>query len=244
MKLEIFKEMINRTVFCALSGIIESRPSHRREEVYLEKSAGKLIMAAANNMRLGFISRAVSDDFPDFNGVIVPAAVLQKIAKRKRGTTPLSISISGNEIHFHIGSVCVSSNLLPGEFIRFYRDPKELPSIFPLLFTVDRLSLLESFRIISAVIDFRWSAVNFYLSPGTLVLHTGDEELSAEDEIPCDYSGDKMTLTFNAKFFREIIEHIDTERVSIRFDDGNATVAVLPEPEQDYHFFIAQRRRN
>ena len=206
MKLEIFKEMINRTVFCALSGIIESRPSHRREEVFMEKSGGKLIMAAANNMRLGFISRSVSDDFPDFTGVIVPAAVLQKIAKRKRGTTPLSISVSGNEIHFHIGSVCVSSNLLPGEFIRFPRDPKELPSILPLLFTVDRLSLLEAFRIISvAVIDYRWSPVNFYLSPGTLGLHTGDEELSAEAEIPCDYSGGKMTLTFNAKFFREII---------------------------------------
>ena len=245
MRLKDFKEMINRTVFCASSGIISPRSARwKGGEVLLEKSGGKLAMAAVNNnCKLGFVSRDAEDDFPDFDRVVVPPEVLQKIAGRKRDTVPLSVSVSGNEVNFHIGSACVAATALPGEFVKFPRAPEEFPRLFPQSFTVDRVSLLELLGIVSAAVKLWKPAVNIDLSPGKLASFTGDDDFSAEAEIPCGYSGEETPLTFNAKFLTEIIGHIDTERVTIRFDVNNATVLVLPEPERGYFYFLAQRKR-
>ena len=247
MKLKDFKEMINQTVFCAPIETFVRRSRHREMlKVYLEKSGGKLIMAATNNRRMGLASR-VAEDFPDFQGLLVPAEVLQKIAKRKRDMVPLSISVYGNDVVFHIGSTCVLTAALPEKFIQFPRNPEEFPQIFPLSFTADRSALVEAFGAVSIMLDLQHWLPKIYLDilPGTLVLHAGNDNYgSAEHEIPCDYSGEKTEMIFHARFFSEILEHIDAERIKIRFDAQNATVVILPEPEQEHHYFLGQIRRN
>ena len=56
-------------------------------------------------------------------------------------------------------------------------------------------------------------------------------------------SGEKMELAFHIRYFTEIIENIGTERVCIRFDEQKSAAVFLPAPEQDYYFFLAQRKR-
>jgi DNA polymerase-3 subunit beta len=247
MELKDFKEIIIQTVFCAPSGTIVRRSPKETLAVFLEKNEGRLIMAATNNRRLGFASRVVGNDFPDFDGLLVPAEVLQKIAKRKRDTVPLSISVTGKEVNFHIGSACFPTMALPGESIKFHRNPEEISQIFPFSFTVDRSVLIEALGRVSIMLDlWRWNpTVYLDILSGTLGLHTSSDEYgSAEHEIPCGFSGEKAELTLHARYFMEILEHIDTERIKIRFGTRNATVVVLPEPERDYHYFLAQIRRD
>jgi len=233
MKLRDFKEMINRTVFCALS----DKDAHFRG-VLLKRSEGKLVMVATNNRVLGFASSNVGDDFPDFGEAVVLPEVLRKIAKRKRDTVSLSISVSGNEVNFHIGSDCVSAETVSGNHPQFVRILENIP---PTSFTVDRLLLLEALGMVSVT---EGGSVYFALSSGTLILQTDDENSSAEVEVPCDYSGEKAELTFSMEYITEIVKHIDTERVSIRFDTRNIIVAIMPVPEQGYFFLLAQKRRN
>lgn len=243
-----FNEMINRTVFCASCGIIKL--GRLCPEVFLEKSAGNLIMAAhTSNRMMGFAVRAVGNDFPDFDGILVPAAILQKIAKRKKDTVPLSVSVSGKEVSFHIGSACVSAMALPGDFIRFYRNPEEFPRILPLSITVDRLPLIKALDMVAVMVEPGNPALELCLSAGTLALRYSGDEGSVDTELPCDncpasqHLGDNVKLSLHVKHFTEIITHIDSERIKIRFDAQNATVAVLPEPERDYYYFLAQRKR-
>ena len=244
MKLKDFQELINRTIFCAGGGLTEAlRPNRKMPEVYIEKSGGNLIMAATNNRRLGYAIRSAGDDFLDFEGILVPAAVLQKIAKRKRDTVPLSISVAGKEVNFHIGHACITTTALAGKFIQFFREPKEYPLRFPYSFTVDRLSLIEAIGFVSVMAEAWCPGLCLGLSPQVLTLRTGDDDSSAEDEISCDFTGENAELVFHVKFFTEIIERINTERVRIRFDTQKAVVVILPEPELDYYYFLAQRKR-
>jgi len=125
MILKDFQEMINQTIFCVSGRRIEA--GREVFEVYLEKTGGKLTLAATDNYRLGVSIRAIGDDFPDFDGVFISAAVLRKIAERKRNTALLSISVSRNEVsgagdivNFYIGSACVSVKAIPSEFFHLY----------------------------------------------------------------------------------------------------------------------------
>jgi len=100
--------------------------------------------------------------------------------------------------------------------------------------------------MVSAVFSLNfWKKVDLKLSAGTLVLCTSEmNEYFAEAEIPCDYTGEKLELRINLDYLRETIEHIETERVLVRFSEKDGMVAVLPVPESNYHFFIMQIRRD
>ena len=241
MKHETFKQMIDQTIFCAASGIIAPRSAHLQGgEVLLEKSKGKLMMAVSNKGRMGCSSRHIGNVFPDFGCIIMPISALQKIHKHKRDL-PFSISVSDKEVHFHIGTKSISAVLIRPEFARFYRIPDETYQTYSHGFTVNRLSLLESLRIVSLGLELSKPAVFLELNPGTLTLRTGGEDCSVEDDVPSNYSGEKTMMEFFAKFFIEIFEHIDAENIAIQFNPGKPTVMILPEPERDYHFFLAQR---
>ena len=91
--------------------------------------------------------------------------------------------------------------MLHEKFMRLYKARESLPELFPESFAVDRQSLLEALRMVSAIVE-GWSYLRLDLSPGTLGLHVvsgGLSEDSAETEIPCDYSGEAATLRFELR---------------------------------------------
>jgi len=239
--LKDFKEMIRRTAFCAGADGNDSCSG-----VFLEKHCGSLVMAATNNRRLGFAKMDAGDALPDFGRIMVSVSVLKKIAKLKADTSTLSISVSDKEVCFCIGSTSITAKRLSCRLGGFPQNQEEFPRIFPLSFTVDRLSFLEALRMVSLVIDLNLGhPVYASLSPGLLALRTDYDGESAEvEEIPCGYSGEKTEAVFNTRYIREVTEHIHTECVTIRFADDHLNVAVLPEPQHDYFYLFAQTRRD
>ena len=240
MTLKDFKEMINRTVFCAMG-----ERGYFFYGVLLKKLEGKLVMIASSNSMMGFAIKDVGNDFPDFDKVIISPKVLQKIAKRKRDKSKVSISVSEKTINFNIGSSSISADLMFDFFPRISPNAEEFSKRFPTpySFVAERLPLIEALKMASAITTFTFVKVAFFLSPGTINLKIFDDEDIAEVEVPCNYSGEDIDFQVDAKYLTESLEHIDTENVNIRID-SNRKIAVIPEPEQDYHFLLAQILRN
>ena len=240
MLLKDFKEMIRRTAFCAGA---DGNDSCRG--VFLEKCGGNLVMAATNNRRLGFAQADAGEAFPDFDRIMVSASVLKRIAKSKADASTVSIRVSDTEAYFCIGSARIATKRLPGKLGGFPQKQDEFPRIFPLSFTVDRLAFLEELRTVSLVIDPSLGhPVYASLSKGSLALHTAYDGESADvEDIPCDYSGGKAEAVFNARYLKEITEHIHTDCLTVRFATDHLNAAVLPKPRQDYFFLFAQMRR-
>jgi len=276
MILKDLQEMINRTVFCASGRKVES--GKEVFEVFIEKKDGELIMAATDRQRLGFSRHFIGDKFPDFDGVFVSAPFLTKIAKQKKSEDPVSITINDKEVNFQIGfsnvtTKAISENLfnlydddkisklfhcvvpkkVMGGFIRHYRNTKSFNTLFSLSLTVNRKVLINSLKNVSVIMDpLRLFPVDIDISPGTMSLSTCDYYGSAEDEIPCDYSGEKTSLLLYAKYFSEVIECIDTDNIQIMFNSVKSTVAVFPVTEslpenssqvQDNYYFLNQMIR-
>jgi len=237
MKLQDFKEMIRRTLFCASGG---NTVSFRG--VLLEKKKGELVMVATNNRLVGFASKTVGDGFPDFDGVLVPPEALEKIAERKQDTAVFAISFSGETINFHIASACISVEAQQGAFPRLPRNGKDfLEDIFPPFWAaVNRQSLLEALGMVSVILEHS-NRLHLAFSEGTVTLRTFEEEDSAATEVPCDYAGESVEIAVNMQYFTQMLEHIDEKCVDLRFDSGK-TLAVLPLQREDYHFFLAQMK--
>ena len=240
MTLKDFKEMINRTLFCAISN-----KDAFYSGVLVKKSEGKLVMVATDNKVIGFAIKDVGDGFPDFDKVVVTPNIFKKIAKRKRDTNFFSISVSEGKIYFHIGSAIICTELQPSNFPRLSPNADDFLKRFPspFSFAVERLQFFEALGMVSAITDLQPLRVYFFLSNGLLSLQTFDGEDTAKVEVPCNYSGESIEFLLSSKYVTEIIEHIDSMRITIRID-GNHKVAIIPEPEQDYYFLLAQMKRN
>ena len=280
MTVKDFKEMINRVVFCAEDGLTLLTPD--RENVYLEFSQGKLVMASRNILpfyRLGAASFDVGETWPDI-AVYMRAAFLWEFArteeakplklklfptpsewafikeKRSMETEPLRFfDAGGGNVYLNIGSSGILierpafSPAKDCQSVRFCHYPEYFSEVFPASFSVDRLALLEALGMLSSIVDPRFSCMLYIrLSAGRMVLRIFDFDDSAKAEIPCDYSGEETRLTFEVKLFRETIEHVDTERVNIRFCMRDADAAILPvrpansaAPKHGYFFILTQR---
>jgi DNA polymerase III sliding clamp (beta) subunit (PCNA family) len=240
MTLKDFKEMINRTLFCAIS-----YKNAFYSGVLLKKSEGKLVMVATDNKVVGLAIKDVGDAFPDFDKVVIAPKILNKIAKRKRDTSLFSISVSEGKIYFHIGSAIICTELQPSNFPHLSPNADDFLKRFPsrFSFVVERIPFFEALSMVSAITDFQPLKVYFLLSNGLLSLQTFDGEDTAKVEVPCNYSGETTEFLLSSKYITEIIEHIETASVNIRIH-GNKKIVVIPEPVQDYYFLLAQIMQN
>ena len=282
MKLKDFREMINRMLFCADEHFARIKPDW--EDVYLEVSGGKLIMATFTVLpfyRMGLASVDLKpDNRSDDCSAYVRAAFLRELAgnenlkslrlgfppsqdewsfaeKHRHGDNePLWFSdAGGGHVYLNIGESALLIRrpaFYSGrgyEFTRYCHDRENyLDDIFPVSFSVDRRMLLEALNTVSVIVTKQFSCMLYAdLSPGKMLMRAFDFGDSAETEIPCDYSGMETGLTFEVKLFRETIEHIETERVNIRFCMGYVDTAILPmhssQHRQDYFFVLSQRTK-
>jgi len=281
MTVKDFKEMIHRVLFCAGANLTALTPEY--ENVYLEVSKGKLVMAAWNILpfyRLGLASIDAEAEYSGNSAFFMKASFLWEFArseksiplkfrgfstldeltfireKRSHEAKPLWFSGAGNgNVYLNIGS---SRLLIKRDAFHYYRNyeftqlcyyPESFTEIFPVSFSVNRLSLLEALRMVSAIVSPQFSCMLYLeLFPGRVVLRAFDFDDSAETEIPCDYSGEETRLTFEVKLFSEIIEHIESERIDIRFCLRDVDTAILPvyspkpaKLQHDYFFILTQR---
>ena len=75
-----------------------------------------------------------------------------------------------------------------------------------------------------------------------LVISGEDMDLSnkAEEKIACEYTGNDIVIGFNAKFFQEMLTHVDTANVRIELSQPNRAAVILPieESETDEKLFM------
>jgi len=262
MQLKDFREMVNRVLFCAKSGLSYG---NAKEEAFLEKKRGELVIAASNEKlyyRLGFATMTVENDFPDFDLIIVRAKDLRKIVRARGTAQSMSIRVSGGEASFYVGSTRITANTLPlptmdsgilkivlelckRNGITKPHNPLMPHEKFMRLYGA-RESLPERFPSFFAVncpllletldivsaIADGWSYLTLNLSHGTLVLRVISDGDSAEAEIPCNYSGEAATLEFMLGFFTEIIKRVGDDFVSVRFMDGYAAITPAHSAER------------
>ena len=270
MTVKDFAEMVNRVLFCTKNMISKFAGSTAQyAELYLEKTEGNLIMTASSEepyYQSGFVRHNAGDDFPDFHGTYLSVRKMGEVAKMK-GVRLLSISPHANkewddvfsiyrhytELRFTSESACISvredSSYSDFNWIGRYGNADKLARFFPCSVSLNRLSFLEALNMVASIANLRFSCLLYLdLFPGTLVLRTFDFEDSAIIEIPCEYSGNETTLTFEVKLLAETIKHIGTEHVSIRFAQRKVNAAILPvhsrketKEQHDYFFILGQK---
>lgn len=206
-----FKEMIKETIFA----VSVDRNRYFMTGVYLIKENDVLTMVATDGRRLSCDSKK-GLNVPDFQPAIIPTKILSCILKNAPEEGNIQIAVIDKSIFVKFGNVEFSSVLIEGQFPNY---KKVIPEQLTKSFQVNKADLDAALKRTTIMIDRKVSRIIFKISSGMLKLISPESDNgSADEEIPCRYDGQDISMALNFVYVTEPLKVIDSENVVFDFN--------------------------
>ena len=201
--------------------------------IRLEIEGSKLTMAATDRFRLAV--RELEWEPGDAGlstAVLVPARTLADAAKTLAGKGAVQLALADRD-----GMLGLAGNgrqsttrLLDAEFPKYRQ---LLPTEHTSQALLEVAPMLEAIKRVSLVAD-RGAQVRLEFSEGSLRLTAGgDDEGSAEEQLPCELEGEPLTIAFNPGYLLDGLNALHTERAHLGFTTPSRPALARPVSADD-----------
>ena len=232
MPIKDFREMVTQSVFA----VSDDETRYFMNGVYLEKSEDKINMVATDGRRLAFVSKKAGKNIDDFQGIIIPPKILQTIINRSGEEGLISISISDKMIFLNFASYQFSSVLIEGMFPNY---KKVIPETQEFSLSVQRKEMINALKRVSLMVEKKSHRIYLGISSGKMAVYSEEGELgTVEDEIPCKYDGEDITIALNYRYLEEPFKIMMEDDVKIRFSSATKAITIEPVPEKDFFHIV------
>lgn len=233
--------LINRTVFA----ITQEESRYALNGALLLFSEGRLQMVATDGHRLALAGAIIEEaaDNGDHLKVIIPKKALNELAKLTAGSEEgLELSRDENHLYFEIQNRYLTSRMVAGQFPNYELVlPKNNDKSISL--NVDKLS--QAIRRAALMADERSHGVKIDLSNGKLSITAQSADVGeAKEVIPLEYSGDNLSIGFNAQYLLDFLGVVGTDEVLFEFKDEQSPALLRPsgEGQSDYRYVVMPMR--
>jgi DNA polymerase-3 subunit beta len=201
--------------------------------IRVEINGSNLTMAATDRFRLAVRELQWEPGDADIEtAVLVPARTLAEAAKTLAGKQPVQLALADRD-----GMLGLAGNnrrsttrLLDAEFPKYRQ---LLPTEHTSAAVIDVAPLVEAIKRVSLVAD-RAAQVRMEFTEGSLRLAAGgDDEGSAEEQVPCELEGEPLTIAFNPSYLLDALAALRTERAHLSFTTPNRPALVRPVSPND-----------
>ena len=232
MPIKDFKEMVQQSVFA----VSDDETRYFMNGVYMEKSEGKINMVATDGRRLAFVGKHVDKKIEDFTGIIIPPKILNTVIKRSGDEGLINISINDKMIFINFASYQFSSVLIEGSFPNY---KKVIPENQEFSLSVRRDEMTDALRRVSLMVDKKSHRIYLGVSSGKMAVSSEESEIgTVDDEIPCKYEGEEITIALNYRYLEEPFKAMTDDEIKIRFSSATKAITIEPIPEKDFFHIV------
>ena len=225
------KDMIQQTIF----SVSEDQNRYFMTGVYFTKKDDKFVMVSTDARRLSYAEKPLPSGI-NFESAIVPTKILKCILKNAPDEGNISVAVVDKLIFVRFGNYEFSSKLLDGQFPNYQ---KVIPESQSYSFAVNKADLDSALKRIEIMIDKKVNRILFKIAAGTLTLTSPESEIgTADEEIPCQYAGNEITIALNSKYVAEPLKNISSEYVVFEFTEVMKAITMRPEPASDFFHII------
>lgn len=230
LQAQILKEAINKTVFA--SAIDETRPVLTGVSLSLE--GNKLILASTDSYRLAEKKITVSENTGKKIKTIVPARTMQELARLiSLQTEEVKISIAENQIAFDADSYKIISRVLEGEFPDYSQIiPKDISTHIKI--NLNKLS--NALKLSMSFAREVSNNIKIKAQPGENleIIATSPQVGDSTSSLEADIKGDKIEMSFNAKYLLDIMNVLGGEDVVIELSGKTSPAIIKPIKDNDF----------
>ena len=152
------------------------------------------------------------------------ATVLKNVFSKE---DEIKITVSPTAAVFESASFTFDCRLIKGNFPDYNR---VIPTSNSYVLTVDRLSLLTAVRRVAVFGDEGGGLIRFKLDTNSAELNACDNSFGTfgHEDVPCEYTGNPLTIGFGSQYLVEILSTFSTPDVVIKLADPSRPALFLP----------------
>ena len=228
----VLSSMIERTIYAASTD--ETR--YNLNGVYFQvlEEDGKLRMVATDGHRLAMVDRLVSEGGRGIaSGVILPRKALGELKRLvdEEDADEIELGFEGTHALVRRGDVTLVMRLIDGEFPNY---GQVLPKAPGRCLTLSAETLTQVIRRVSLLSAERSRAIRVEFSDGKITVSSNNPDLGeATEELDVDYSGDALSIGFNARYLLDALGAFRTKEIEVSFDDELSPVVLRPTEDAE-----------
>jgi DNA polymerase-3 subunit beta len=225
------KRMIDQT------GIISSASDDKRPHIvgaYLEAADHRLRLVSTDGSRLTKSEWIFPDkaDSPLEKGVLIPKKGLQEVAKFMGSGGVVRFGFQENHFIVKKGSETIIIRLLEGDFPR-YGDIIDREDGTPIV--LDRQLFIMTLRRMSILVTDQYKGVIFQFGDNKLIVTATNPDVGeSKEEMEIYYEAESIEVAFNPRFFIDILNVIEDEKVVLNILDDRHPCIVKGESDENY----------
>ncbi len=220
-------EAINKTIFATSNDELRLAMTG----VYFQIDFSKIIFVATDAHKL--VKYTFSGLDGDINSsFIVPKKSLSLLRNALPDTGTVQISFNKNNAFFTFDDHQLICRLIDAQYPNYNA---VIPVDNPNVMTVSRSDFLSSLKRIAIYANKTTNQVILNIDEGSLTIEAQDLDFSNEatEQLVCQYSGEPITIGFNAKFLIEMLGVLDTDEVKVELSTPNKAGIILPGENPD-----------
>ncbi|MCX8031110.1 MAG: DNA polymerase III subunit beta [Thermodesulfovibrionales bacterium] len=148
------------------------------------------------------------------------------------GDNKIDMVIGKNHVLFKVGNLELLTRQVDGNFPQY---EQAIPKEFIFNIKANRLDLLKSLKKVSIMSKERGYIVRLDIEKDKMTISSSDPDYGeAVDELNIEHSGDNLSISFNAKYLLDAIDHMSSDKVDIKMIDPLKAVMLKEIDSEDY----------
>lgn len=228
---KLLEEMIRKTFYA----ISQEDNRYIYNGISFQTEGSRLTLVGTDGRRLSAITREIPSPVSlnnDASDIVVHAKAIKELLRLLDADEELKLGIDQRNIFFSIGNCELSSRLLEGRFPD-YR--KVIPREIKIEIEVVRETLIKAIEQIKVMTELPSNQIKLTLEKDSIKMraHTPDVG-EAEINLPVKYSGDEISIAFNAAYMVDVLKSISCMIVKLQFVDSDRPIIIKDTEDPDF----------
>ncbi|MDO5451374.1 MAG: DNA polymerase III subunit beta [Akkermansia sp.] len=188
--------------------------------IYTTFQDGKLTLVATDGRRLALFENEL--EFPESSAVSVdlPSRAVAEVHRLLGDAGDVLVRITTNQAFFDFGDTLLITKLIDGNYPNYRQ---VIPSHYNERITMPAQELHETVRRVSLLSSEKANNVRFRFVPGSMEVQSSAADVGeAHEEMPIDYQGRELAITFNADFILAPLKAVGDTEVSLDLIDASS----------------------
>lgn len=229
------KRIIEKTSFAM--GVSDVR--YFLNGMLLDLQAQQIFAVATDGHRLALNRHEFDSEIE--SQILIPNKSITELSRLlKESDAPVQIDITPTHIQFHIHQVIFITKLIDGRYPEYRMViPRDLDNYF----IANREELRQALSRAAILSNEKFKGVNMQLSENQIHLQAHNtEEEEAEEELEVEYSGEKMSVSFNVLYLIEILNTINEEKVQVSVPSATSSCLLKGVGNEDGQYVLMPMR--
>ncbi len=220
---DTFKRVLENTIFACSADEIRAALTG----VFFNVSPNRVEAVATDAHRLAKITLNGENMANHEVQAIISSRSLNFVLRNLDGEGSTTIYFGNRHALVEMPDTHMYTRLIEDTFVDYER---VIPRDTPFEMLIDTAEFYASVKRVSLFSNPLTSQVFLHIFPQHIELHAEDVDYGgeAQERIPCEFNGNDFLIAFNSKYLQDVLRHISTEKMYMKFVRTDYAALVLP----------------